>query len=121
MEIVRSTRWRAVQDGRLPGLPEGGMVRVVVGKRPVLFVRHDGSLRAMEDRCPHQGRALSGGWMDDGHVVCPFHRFHFDPVTGACRHGLTVNVGTYAVRENEKGVWMGTPYTTLRLFGIDLW
>lgn len=119
--LIDSIRWRTIRDARLPALEEGGLVRVMMGKKPILFVRYQGQLRAMYDRCPHQGRALSGGWMDKGHVVCPFHRFHFDPATGACRGGLTVNVETFPVKEEDGLVQIGKPYTTFRIFGIDLW
>lgn len=119
--IVESTRWQLLKDARLTALDEGALLRVVVRKRPLLFVRHDGRLRAMLDQCPHQGVALSGGWMDGGHVVCPMHRFHFDPATGACRHKMTVNVPVLPVEEHGDQVRVGFPYTTVRVFGIDLW
>lgn len=119
--IVEGTRWHGLKDARLTALAEGGMLRLMVRGKPLLFVRSDGVLRAMLDQCPHQGSPLSGGWLDAGHVVCPFHRFHFDPVTGACRHGLTANVPVYPVEEGADEVRVGFAYTTVRLFGIDLW
>ncbi len=119
--MTEGTRWVKVQDDRLPLLDEGALIRVVVRKRALAFVRMQGTLRAMEDRCPHQGRALSGGWVDDGHVVCPFHRFHYDPVTGRCKHALTSNVGVFPVKEEEGQVRVGFTYTTISLFGRKLW
>lgn len=119
--IIEATRWVPVRDRRLPLLAEGSLVRVVVRKRALAFVRMNGALHAMDDRCPHQGRALSNGWVDDGHVVCPFHRFHYDPATGHCKHGLTTNVGVYPVQEVADGVRIGIPYTTISLFGWRLW
>ncbi|MEO8588257.1 MAG: Rieske (2Fe-2S) protein [Flavobacteriales bacterium] len=119
--MVERFRWERVDDDRLPALGEGSIVRIMVRKRPVAFVRIGGALRAMVDRCPHQGSSLSGGWVDDGHVVCPFHRFHYDPATGRCRHGLTTNVEIFPVQEDAEGVRLGFAYTTIRIFGIDLW
>jgi nitrite reductase/ring-hydroxylating ferredoxin subunit len=119
--IVESTRWVKVTDGRLAALAEGSLVRVVVLKRPLAFVRLNGVLRAMDDHCPHQGQPLSGGWVDDGYVVCPFHRMHFDPATGRCRHGLTSNVGIYPVKEDGGDVHVGFAYTTISVFGWKLW
>ena len=98
--LVDSIRWRTIRDARLSSLQEGGLLRVMLGKQPILFVRHEGTL---------------------GHVVCPFHRFHFDPATGACRGGLTVNVETFPVQEENGVIKLGKPYTTLRIFGFDLW
>ncbi len=119
--IVESTRWVRAEDARLGTLADGKLLRVVVKKRALAFVRIAGALRAMEDRCPHQGRALSGGWVEDGHVVCPFHRFHYDPATGACKHALTGHVAVYAVRETAGRIEVGLPYTTLSVFGWKLW
>lgn len=119
--IVESTRWVRLENARLSALAEGQLLRVVVKKRALAFVRTGGVLRAMDDRCPHQGRALSGGWVEHGHVVCPFHRFHYDPATGACKHALTGNVAVYAVREVEGRIEVGLPYTTVSVFGWRLW
>ena len=119
--ILESTRWVVVRDDRLRSLAEGSLVRVVVRKKPLAFVRMNGALHAMDDRCPHQGNPLSGGWVDDGHVVCPFHQFHYDPATGRCRHGLTSNVAAYPVKELESAVRVGFGYTTISIFGWKLW
>lgn len=119
--MVEHICWVMVADDRLASLAEGSMVRIVVRKKPLVFVRMNGALHAMEDRCPHQGNPLSGGWVAEGHVVCPFHRFHFDPVTGACRHGLTSNVAVHPVKEEAAGVHVGFGSTTISIFGWKLW
>ncbi|MGQ0735474.1 MAG: Rieske (2Fe-2S) protein, partial [Acidobacteriota bacterium] len=33
--------------------------------------------------CPHSGGDLTGGWVDDGKIVCPLHSLPFDCGTGA--------------------------------------
>lgn len=119
--MVESIRWVRVADDRLPALADGAMVRVVVRKKPLAFVRMNGALRAMEDRCPHQGNPISGGWVEEGQIVCPFHRFHFDPATGRCRHGLTSNLAVYPVQEEGENVRVGFEYTTFSVFGWKLW
>lgn len=30
-----------------------------------------------EDRCPHRDAALSGGWIEDGCLVCPYHGWEY--------------------------------------------
>lgn len=37
---------------------------------------------AMDNVCPHQGAALGQGSVEQRHVVCPWHGYEFDPVTG---------------------------------------
>lgn len=120
MKVVR-TRWRRVEDDRLAGLAEGALLRCVVRDRPLCFVRMKGTLYALEDRCPHQGRPLSGGWCDEGHVVCPFHRFHFEPATGKARHNVCANAVAHSVQERLDGVYVGFSYTTISVFGWKIW
>ncbi len=114
-------RWRTLVDARVKELPDGGHLRVMLGDRPVRVVRLKGRLHAVLDQCPHQGRSFEGGWCDEGYLVCPWHRFHFDPATGANRTGGTANVPVFQAEEVPEGVRIGVPYTTLRVFGVDLW
>lgn len=44
----------------------------------------DGGLGAAVDECPHRAARLSQGWLEDGHLVCPYHGWSFD-TSGACR------------------------------------
>lgn len=58
----------------------------VAGTRLVLFRDPSGAVRALVDRCPHRGVALSLGRIaDDGCLECPFHGWRFDG-EGAARH-----------------------------------
>ncbi len=119
--IEERVRWIPLNDPRVSRLEEGAILRVVLRGRGLCLVRHAGGLHALADVCPHQGKRLSGGWMDQGYLVCPWHRFHFDPTTGRARHGVCANAEVFPVRMEGDGVQVGFPYTTLRVFGIDLW
>src|SRR2546430_13621233 len=33
---------------------------------------------AIQNRCPHEGGALSGGTLDGGDVICPLHGYRLD-------------------------------------------
>jgi phenylpropionate dioxygenase-like ring-hydroxylating dioxygenase large terminal subunit len=44
----------------------------------VLFRDAAGAARALFDRCPHRGVALSLGKVHDGCIQCPFHGWRFD-------------------------------------------
>lgn len=119
--IAEGTRWHRLQDARIVTLSEGALLKLKVGGRAMVIIRHQGRLHAMADHCPHQDRALSGGWVENGHVVCPWHRIHFDLATGKAKHGVCSNVEVFAMKEDERGPSVGVPYTTLRIFGWDLW
>ena len=51
----------------------------LAGTKIVLFRDSDGSPRALVDKCPHRGVALSLGKITpDGCIECPFHGWQFD-------------------------------------------
>jgi nitrite reductase/ring-hydroxylating ferredoxin subunit len=119
--LVEGTRWHPVRDPRLAALADDVLLKLRVGGRALVLVRHAGSYHALADHCPHQDRPLAGGWVEDGHVVCPWHRIHFEIATGKARHGVCSNTQVFPVREDAKGVAIGLPYTTIRILGWDLW
>ena len=51
----------------------------------VVWPTGDGAFASSDPFCPHRSAHLSGGWVDDGHIVCPYHGWTFDG-TGACTH-----------------------------------
>lgn len=119
--IVQGFRWRKVKDDRPRTLGEGKLMQLTLAGRTLCIVRMNGLLHALSDACPHQGRSISGGWCDEGHVVCPFHRFHFDPVTGKARHGVCSNIDVFPLEERADGLYVGSPYRSLRVFGVRIW
>lgn len=56
---------------------------ILAGERIVLFRDEAGEARALLDRCPHRGVALSLGHVRDGAITCPFHGWRFDG-SGRC-------------------------------------
>ncbi len=51
----------------------------------VAWAGSDGSVHVSEAYCPHLGAHLAvGGKVDGEHIVCPFHAWKFDGVSGRC-------------------------------------
>ncbi len=74
----------------------------------------DGTLIALEDRCPHRHAPLSAGCVKGGHLACPYHGWAFD-AQGALRGvpGLPsehtppgVRVRAFATCELDGFVWL---------------
>lgn len=64
----------------------GELTPVYVGERPIVLVRDEERLRAVDAVCPHRGANLGfGGRLDDGAIVCPFHghRIRLGSASGA--------------------------------------
>ena len=106
-----------MRDARIASLAEGVLLPVRVGDRRLVLVLQQGSLFALADHCPHRGRALSGGRVEEGHVVCPWHRMQFAIATGKARHGTCSNTEAFEVREEQGGCTIAVPYTTFRVSG----
>jgi len=47
------------------------------GERVAIF-NDGGKLYAISDQCPHAGGPLSGGFIENGRVTCPWHGWSFD-------------------------------------------
>ena len=75
--------------------PRGGVIACRRGKRAlVLAVLPDGRRFVAPDRCPHDGRPLSDGFLDGERLVCARHGWEFDLVTGRSpgRNGVRIAV-----------------------------
>lgn len=53
------------------------------GEDYVLWATAPGKYALSEAFCPHRSAHLSGGWVDDGQLVCPYHGWQFDG-SGRC-------------------------------------
>ncbi|MFN0186025.1 MAG: Rieske (2Fe-2S) protein [Aquabacterium sp.] len=70
-------------------LPAGGAAPArVQGRQIALFRLADGSVRACNNRCPHEGYPLCEGHVDAaGVLTCQWHNWKFDLATGANLYG----------------------------------
>ena len=119
--IVEGIRWKRIEQGSPDTLSEDQMMRVHVGGRPICLVRNGGKLHALLDRCPHQGSSFIGGSCKGGNIICPMHRMGFNLVTGRGLSGGMDSAEVFPVEERADGVFIGFAYTTLKIFGVELW
>ncbi|MEJ3718452.1 nitrite reductase small subunit NirD [Paenibacillus polymyxa] len=69
-----------------------------------VFRLSDGSVRALENRCPHKGGRLSEGMICGSVVHCPLHDWKVDLSTGQVRDPDTGCVTTYPTEiDSESG------------------
>lgn len=71
---------RIVPSERVTG---DAFVSADVEGRRVLAVRlEDGRAIVFASACPHQGQPLTFGEVEGGCIVCPHHRYAYDPSSG---------------------------------------
>ena len=86
-----------VSIGKAEDIPEGGSVVVEVNGKDVAVFRAGGRFFAIDDLCPHMGASLSGGYVEDGVVTCPWHYWRFRLSDGAWADNPKVRTGCYPV------------------------
>lgn len=86
-----------VTVAKVSDIPEGGAVVVNVRQKDVAIFRVNGSFQAIDDMCPHMGASLSGGYVEDGCVTCPWHYWRFRLADGAWAENPREKLGTYPV------------------------
>lgn len=85
-----------VRIGNTSELPIEGHAREFdCAGRPICVVRVNGVLSAMDNVCPHRGGPLSDGVVMDGKIICPWHGWQIDPVTGKPVQQPTTRVELY--------------------------
>jgi len=72
--------------------------RVEVEGVPVAIFRDRAGWLALDDTCPHMGASLSGGYVEDGIVTCPWHAWRFRLSDGAWADNPRIKIGCYPVR-----------------------
>jgi nitrite reductase/ring-hydroxylating ferredoxin subunit len=81
-------------------LPEGKLVRRMLGEVPVVAVRTGGVVRVLADRCSHMSGPLSDGELADGCLTCPWHGSVFRVADGSVARGpATAPQPAFGVRE----------------------
>jgi nitrite reductase (NADH) small subunit/3-phenylpropionate/trans-cinnamate dioxygenase ferredoxin subunit len=75
---------------------EGRFIEVA-GRQLAVF-RSGTQVHVMDNRCPHAGGSLSGGYIDHGCVVCPWHYWAFCLDTGRLNASDCVGIRIYPVQ-----------------------
>jgi len=66
----------------------------------------DGTFRAMEYACRHEGADLSGGRIEGRVVTCPWHAWKYDLQTGECLWGADTRLRNYGVKVEGEHVFV---------------
>jgi nitrite reductase/ring-hydroxylating ferredoxin subunit len=84
---------------------KGCLVRQVDGHAIALFL-HQGSVYAIDNRCPHMGFPLDRGTLQDGVLTCHWHHARFDLASGGTFDPWADDVRSFPVRVEGGEVWI---------------
>ncbi len=92
-------------------LPEGAAAVVEVGRVPVMLVRREGQIYAVDAWCPHAGGPLAKGTFEGNVVECPWHQSRFCLADGKPVQGPAVTpLRTFDVREQDGRISIAPSY-----------
>ena len=116
----KKTNWYKLFDSAEAAarmLPVGAVTTMQVGKKKICLAHTAEGFFAVNDKCPHNGASLGNGYCtNEGSVVCPLHRYHFDLRTGRAKSGLGDVVETYPIEQREDGLYIAFRETAWKLF-----
>lgn len=86
------------------------IITVKAAGKLICIVNSKNGIYALNSKCPHAGGPLGEGFIDgNGHIVCPWHRYKFDPATGRSSGEESYYVKCYPINETGEGIFVGIP------------
>ena len=87
---------------------ENGMTEVDVNGKTICLAKHNDTLLACAQKCPHAGGTLAHGYMDAlGNIVCPLHRYKFSLQNGRNVSGEGYFLKIFPIEIRKEGVFVG--------------
>jgi nitrite reductase (NADH) small subunit len=83
--------------GRAGELRDGDCSTVTFNHKTIAIFRVAGNYYAIDNTCPHMGAELSGGFVEDGIVICPWHYWRFRLADGTWADNPRIKIGSYPV------------------------
>jgi nitrite reductase (NADH) small subunit len=68
------------------------------GDKMICVANVNGTITAMDNVCLHRGGPLGQGVIEKGKVVCPWHGWAWDPVTGQAAHNPNAKIAVYPLK-----------------------
>ena len=90
--------------GPLAELPPGALRQVQAGEQIVALCRVGDDIHAVDGVCPHLGGPLGHGALHGTALVCPWHAWEFDCITGKFDANPDVKLRKFAVKVEEGNI-----------------
>jgi len=105
----RTIKWHKIADSQheLPW-QQNNLAIVEAGGKKITLAKVNNEVFACAYKCPHASGLLADGFIDAvGNIVCPLHRYKFNPTNGRNVSGEGYYLKVYAVEEREAGLFVG--------------
>jgi len=100
--------WHKVESISVSSLADKQLTEVAVAGKRIGLLRTGTEVQAFPATCPHAGALLCEGWLDaQGRIVCPLHKYRFDPATGRNTSGEGYKLKKYPVEIKDDIIYIG--------------
>ena len=102
--------------GTVEQLAKQALQQIKIGTRTIALSYRDGEFGAISGVCNHVGGPLGDGTLsDDGYVICPWHNWQFQRLTGEARPGIPAAVPRHDVKVENGEVFVNLAPATKRV------
>ena len=109
-----------IKAAQASAIVEGKNHCIKLQDRKILLIRHNGTIHALENRCPHVGLSLEKGKVQDGVITCPWHGSSFDIVNGENRDWVNNLLGMSVPKWTAKMISMGKAPQPVRTYPVEI-
>jgi nitrite reductase (NADH) small subunit len=95
-----------VRVGSLAALPPGALRQVEANGQTIAICRVGDEVYAVDGICPHSGGPLGHGALHGTALVCPWHAWEFDCVTGEHDRNPELCLRRFAVKVEEGDIFV---------------
>jgi nitrite reductase/ring-hydroxylating ferredoxin subunit len=95
-----------VRIGSMKHIAPGKVSEVTVESRPYAVCNVEGEIHVVSGECPHRGGPLGQGALHGRMLVCPWHAWEFDCVSGENDRDPSIKLGKPGVKVEAGEIWM---------------
>jgi nitrite reductase/ring-hydroxylating ferredoxin subunit len=95
-----------VRAASLENVQAAGCMAVRVNGHTLALAAHNGTVYAVDNRCPHMGFPLHRGSVHDGILTCHWHHARFDLASGGTFDQFADDVPSFPVEIRDGEVWV---------------
>jgi 3-phenylpropionate/trans-cinnamate dioxygenase ferredoxin subunit len=108
---MTTNSWHKIAEGISEiSFSANGLTIIEVAGKTITIGRHNDLIFACAQKCPHAGGILADGYIDAvGNLVCPIHKYRFNPQNGRNISGEGFYLKVFAVELRENGVFVNIP------------
>ena len=110
---MANLRWYKIEEE----IPEGDFVKqIMLAGKKLCLLRNENKIHLVQNMCPHAGGILSGGWCENGKLICPIHRYGYGLENGRGAEGQGDYINVYPLREEADGWYAGIQQSLFKRF-----